>query len=53
MKVEQRRLEFLAKDAVQGFTEYIGLVAVSLKPGKFITQVKLEKCHFQQDGFAP
>jgi len=25
---------------------------VSLKPGKFITQLKIEKHHFQQDGFA-
>ena len=52
MKVEQGRLEFLKKDAVQGFIEYIGLVPVSLKPGRFITQLKLEKHHFQQDGFA-
>ncbi len=52
MEVERDRLEFLKKDAVQGFTEYIGLVPVSLKPGEFITQLKLEKRHFQQDGFA-
>ena len=52
MKVEKDRLEFLKKDAVQGFTAYIGLIPVSLKPGEFITQLKLEKHHFQQDGFA-
>ncbi len=52
MKIDKGRLEFLKKDAVQGFTEYIGLVPVSLEPGKFVTRLKLEKCHFQQDGFA-
>ena len=52
MKVENGKLEFLMKDAVQGFTEYIGLIPVSLKPGEFITQLKLEKHHSQQDGFA-
>ncbi len=52
MKVERARLEFLKRDAVQGFTEYIGLIPVSLKPGKFITRLKLQKHHCQQDGFA-
>ena len=50
--VKKARLEFLKKDAVQGFIKYIGLTAVSLKPGKFTTRLKLEKRHFQQDGFA-
>ena len=52
MKTENGRLEFLKKDAVQGFTEYIGLIPVSLTQGKFITRLKLEKRHLQQDGFA-
>jgi len=51
MRIEKSRLEFLKKDAVQGFSKYIGLIPVSLKPGKFITRLKLEKRHFQQDGF--
>ena len=38
MRIERGRLEFLKKDAVQGFTEYVGLVPVSLKPGKFVTR---------------
>lgn len=46
------RLEFLKKDALRGFPKYIGMVAVSLAPGEFITRLKLEKRHFQQDGFA-
>jgi len=50
--VKKARLEFLKKDAVQGFIKYIGLTAVSLEPGKFTTRLKLEKRHFQQDGFA-
>jgi uncharacterized protein (TIGR00369 family) len=52
MKIEKARLEFLKKDAVQGFTKYLGLVPVSLKPGAFVTRLKLQKRHCQQDGFA-
>jgi uncharacterized protein (TIGR00369 family) len=52
MKVTKARLEFLKKDAVQGFIKYIGLTPVSLEPGKFITRLRLEKRHLQQDGFA-
>jgi uncharacterized protein (TIGR00369 family) len=52
MKVTKARLEFLKKDAVQGFIKYIGLTPVSLKPGKFITRLKIAKRHLQQDGFA-
>jgi len=52
MKVEKAKLEYLKKDAVQGFTKYLGLVTVSLQPGVFITRIKLQKHHLQQDGFA-
>jgi len=52
MKVDKTRLEFLKKDAVQGFTRTIGLVPVSLNPGKFVTRVKLVRRLCQQDGFA-
>ncbi|MFA5064326.1 MAG: PaaI family thioesterase [Dehalococcoidia bacterium] len=52
MKIDRARLEYLKKDAVQGFTRYLGLVPVSLKPGDFVTRIKLQKRHFQQDGFA-
>jgi len=52
MKAEKARLEYLKKDAVKGFTRYLGLVAVSLEPGAFITRIKLQKRHCQQDGFA-
>jgi len=52
MKVDKARLEYLKKDAVQGFTKYLGLVPVSLEPGAFVTRIKLEKRHCQQDGFA-
>jgi uncharacterized protein (TIGR00369 family) len=51
MKADKKRLEFLKKDAVQGFTSSIGLTPVSLKPGEFITRIKLEKQLCQQDGF--
>jgi len=52
MEVSKARLEYLKKDAVQGFTKYLGLVPVSLKPGDFVTRLKIEKRHLQQDGFA-
>ena len=52
MKIDKARLEFLKKDAVQGFTKYLGLVPVSLEPGAFVTRLKLQKHHLQQDGFA-
>jgi len=52
MKVDKARLEFLKKDAVQGFTRYLGLIPVSLEPGAFVTRLKLQKRHLQQDGFA-
>ena len=52
MKIEKDRLSQLKRDAIQGFMKYIGLKAVSLTPGKFTTRLKLEKRHFQQDGFA-
>jgi len=51
MKVDRNRLEFLKRDAVQGFTKEIGLTPVSMKPGEFITRIKLEKHLRQQDGF--
>jgi len=52
MKIDRERLDYLKKDAVQGFTRYLGLVPVSLTPGEFITRIRLQKKHFQQDGFA-
>jgi len=52
MKANMARLEYLKKDAVQGFTKYLGLVPVSLEPGAFVTRLKLQKHHLQQDGFA-
>jgi uncharacterized protein (TIGR00369 family) len=52
MKVDKSRLEFLKKDAVQGFTKTIGLTSVHLKPGEFVTRIKLVKRLCQQDGFA-
>jgi uncharacterized protein (TIGR00369 family) len=51
MGTEKNRLQFLKKDSVQGFTEYIGLIPVSLAPGEFTTQIKLREHHIQQDGF--
>jgi uncharacterized protein (TIGR00369 family) len=52
MKTDHARLEHLKRDAVQGFTRYLGLVPVSLKPGEFVTRIRLQKRLYQQDGFA-
>jgi uncharacterized protein (TIGR00369 family) len=52
MDASASRLDFLKKDAMQGFIKLIGLKGVSLRPGKFTTRLKLGKRHLQQDGFA-
>jgi uncharacterized protein (TIGR00369 family) len=52
MKNEDTRLSILKKDSVQGFAGYIGMIAVSLMPGKFVTRLKLTEHHLQPDGFA-
>ena len=52
MEVTGERLAYLKKDAIQGFIKYIGLKPGALQPGKFVTRLKLEKRHLQQDGFA-
>jgi uncharacterized protein (TIGR00369 family) len=52
MRADKRRLEFLKQDAVQGFTELIGLKPVSMKPGRFVTRIKMSRRLAQQDGFA-
>ena len=52
MAIDRKRLAFLKKEAVQGFTRTIGLVPVSLTEGKFVTRVKIEEHLCQQDGFA-
>ena len=52
MTADKKRLAFLKRDAVQGFTETIGLVPVSIRPGRFLTRVKVETHLRQQDGFA-
>ena len=48
---EKDRLDLLKEDAVQGFTAYCGLESVSLEPGRFVTRVRIQDCHLQQDGF--
>ena len=50
--VDKKWLAHLRKDAIQGFTEFIGLSVVSLSPGKMVTRVKMRKQLAQQDGFA-
>lgn len=51
MKPDRERLEYLKKDAVQGFTRLIGLAPVSLKHGVFVTRIRLKRSLVQQDGF--
>jgi uncharacterized protein (TIGR00369 family) len=52
LKISKARLEFLKKDAVQGFTAHIGLVPVAMSAGRFVTRVRMCKDLAQQDGFA-
>lgn len=52
LKISKARLEFLKKDAVQGFTAHIGLVPVAMSAGRFVTRVRMYKDLAQQDGFA-
>jgi len=52
VKNERTRFSVLKKDSVQGFARYIGLTAVSLTPGRFVTRLKLTENHLQPDGFA-
>jgi uncharacterized protein (TIGR00369 family) len=49
--IAKKRFEFLKKDAVQGFTEFIGLKPMSMSAGKFVTRIKMTKNIAQQDGF--
>jgi uncharacterized protein (TIGR00369 family) len=51
LKADRKRLAYLKKDAVQGFTRTAGLVPVSLRQGIFITRLKPDKRFCQQDGF--
>ena len=49
--IGKKRLEFLKKDAVQGFTEFIGLKPMAMSAGQFVTRIKMTKNIAQQDGF--
>jgi uncharacterized protein (TIGR00369 family) len=51
MSSDKARFDFLMADAQQGFTAYCGLIPVTIEPGRFITRVRLEEHHLQQDGF--
>lgn len=51
MMKEKERLAFLAEDSVQGFTAYCGMRPVSMEPGRFVTRIRLEDHHRQQDDF--
>ena len=51
MEDKEERLKFLAEDAVQGFTAFCGLTSVAIETGRFVTRVRLESHHLQQDGF--
>lgn len=51
MSSEREYLEFLKADSVQGFTAYCGLIPVLLEHGRFVSRIRLEEHHLQQDGF--
>jgi uncharacterized protein (TIGR00369 family) len=51
MEDRQQRLKYLSEDAVQGFTAFCGFTAVSMEPGRFVSRVRIQPHHLQQDGF--
>jgi uncharacterized protein (TIGR00369 family) len=51
MPSKNKRLDYLMADAVQGFTEHLGLISMSMEPGHFVSRLPIKKHHLQQDGF--
>jgi uncharacterized protein (TIGR00369 family) len=49
--MEKKRLEFLKKDYVQGFSEYCGFEVLNVGDGIFESRLEVLSGHLQQDGF--
>lgn len=47
----QKRLESLARESVQGFTAYVGYTPVLLEPGRCEATIDIKPHHLQQDGY--
>ncbi|QTA82985.1 Phenylacetic acid degradation-related domain-containing protein [Desulfonema limicola] len=49
--IDNKRIEFLKKDFVQGFPGYCGFKVEYAGKGKFQTSIEIRPEHTQQDGF--
>lgn len=45
-------VEFLMRDFIQGFTEFVGYRPIMADKGRFESRLELEPRHMQQDGIA-
>jgi len=50
-KMDQKRIEFLRSDFVQGFPAYCGFSVDHVSEGRFETSLSVQAQHRQQDGF--
>lgn len=50
--MDQARINFLKKDFVQGFCDFVGYKPIMAAEGRFESRLDLEPRHMQQDGFA-
>ena len=51
MGADPEYLASLVREAVQGFSEHLGLAPVRLVEGEFLTRVQVGPQHLQQDGY--
>ena len=49
--MQQKRIELLKKDFVQGFPAFCGFIVDRIEEGKFQSRIKVRSEHKQQDGF--
>jgi uncharacterized protein (TIGR00369 family) len=50
-ELSPERIRFLIEDYSRGFIRFCGLGGVNVEWGRFVSTVKIEECHRQQDGF--
>ena len=50
--MDKARADYLMRDFVQGFTEFVGYLPLKAAEGVFESRLELEPRHMQQDGIA-
>jgi uncharacterized protein (TIGR00369 family) len=50
-ELSSERIEFLKRDYQRGFIQFCGFEGILVEWGRFVSTVKIEDCHRQQDGF--